>query len=98
MAAKAKAVPAVSVAPVGDVSAIMAMMQQIMAAQAAQAPKASPKAVVVAKGEKPKAAFSGGDLAKQLKGKDGVIEEKTQKGRVKMTAFCNDGSIVTVII
>ena len=101
MATKAKAAPVAATAVVpnavpsmaGMMAMMQAMQQQLAAAQAA------PKAVAApAKGEKPKAGFNGAKLAGELKGKPGVIEEKTQKGRSKLTAFCADGSIVTIIL
>ena len=93
----AVAVPAVEVSAASDLAAIMAMMQGLQAQITAQA-AAPAKAAKAAKAAKPKAAFKGGDLAKQLAGKPGVVDSKTEKGRLKRTAFCEDGSIVTIII
>ena len=91
MATKAKAVAAPVATP--SVADLMAMIQALQTAQAT-----APKAKAATKGEKPKAQFDAKALAKSLAGKDGVIEEKTQKGRTKYTAFCADGSIVSVIL
>jgi len=96
-----KAAPVAATAVVPNMADMMAIMQQVMQQQQQQlaAAQAAPKAVAApAKGEKPKAGFNGAKLAGELKGKPGVVEERTQKGRVKMTAFCADGSIVSVIL
>ena len=93
MATRKTAAPAAPAAPAIDVASLMAMVQQLQAQVAA-----APKAKAAAKGDKPKASFNAKALAESLAGKPGVIEEKTQKGRTKLTAFCADGSIVSVIL
>lgn len=60
-------------------------------------PKAAAKATTTAK---PKAAFDGEAVFKALAGLDGVgaTVDVTSTGRARVTAFCNDGSIVTVML
>ena len=99
------------VAPTIDMAAMAAMMAQMQAQMAAltakpvveakATPAAKPKAAAKATpAAKPKAAFDGEAVFKALAGLDGVgaTVDVTSTGRARVTAFCNDGSIITVML
>ena len=97
MASKATQAPAAAQAatPALDINAIVAAA--VAQALAAQTPAKAPTVKAQAATVKAKASFSGTALFKQLQGAVGVETGATKTGRVKITAFCADGSIVTVM-
>lgn len=102
--ANAKRDPRLNGAPVAapaaadPVAALQAQMAQLMAMMSGQAPAAKPAKAAKAVSAKPKAAINGHDLFKQLSTMtDGVEIGATGTGRAKVTAFCRDGYIITVM-
>ncbi len=85
-------------APAADLSAMIAEAVAKALAGVTQAPAAKPAKAAKAVSAKPKAAINGHDLFKQLSTMtDGVEIGATGTGRAKITAFCRDGYIITVM-
>lgn len=103
--ANAKRDPRLAGAPVAaaaadPVAALQAQMAELMAMMAGgkAAPAKQAQAAKAAKPAKAKARFDGHALFKQLSTlADGVEIGATGTGRAKVTAFCHDGYIVTVM-
>lgn len=102
--ANAKRDPRLNGAPVAaqaadPVAALQAQMAELMAMMAGKAaPAKQATAAKAAKPAKAKARFDGHALFKQLSTlADGVEIGATGTGRAKVTAFCHDGYIVTVM-
>ena len=86
-------------AALDPVAALQAQMAELMAMMAGKAtPAKQAQAAKAAKPAKAKARFDGHALFKQLSTlADGVEIGATGTGRAKVTAFCHDGYIVTVM-
>lgn len=97
----AKTTKTAQAAPAMDMAAMQQMFMQFMAQQAptAETPKATKAAKAApAKAGKAKAAIKGHDLFLKLQAlKEGTEESATSTGRMRITAFCEDGYIISVM-